>query len=190
MYIPPHFALDDARGVLATMGAADLVTSTPDGLFATFLPLLLDGDSLIGHVSRANPHWKQVGPSLVIAHAGDGYVSPTWYASKQIDGKVVPTWNYVTVHVHGALVAHDDPAWVEMVVRKLTARHEHAWQVDDAPRDYLDKQLRGIVGLELRIERIEGKAKLSQNRSPADIEGVAAGLRAAGNPLGDLVKPR
>jgi transcriptional regulator len=162
VYVPPQFALDDARAVLAGMGAADLVTSTPDGLIATFLPMLLDGDALLGHVARANPHWRHPGASMVIAHAGDAYVSPSWYASKQVDGKVVPTWNYVTVHVYGTLVVHDDAAWVSSLVRRLTERHETGgWSVDDAPPAYIEAQLRGIVGVALEIIRIEGKAKLS-----------------------------
>jgi transcriptional regulator len=121
----------------------------------------------------------------------DAYVSPSWYAAKAEHGRVVPTWNYVTAHVYGQLVVHDDPAWVEDVVRRLTAKHETArtespgqapaWSVDDAPRKFIEGQLRAIVGLELRITRIEAKAKLSQNRPETDIAGVVAGLAARGD---------
>ena len=118
-------------------------------------------------------------------------MSPSWYAAKAEHGRVVPTWNYVTAHVYGRLVVHDDPAWVEDIVRRLTAKHEAArlaspgqapaWSVDDAPRNFIEGQLRAIVGLELQITRIEAKAKLSQNRPVTDIPGVVAGLAARGD---------
>ncbi len=115
-------------------------------------------------------------------------MSPSWYAAKAEHGRVVPTWNYVTAHVYGRLLVHDDPAWVEDVVRRLTAKHEAArltapdqppaWSVDDAPRAFIEGQLRAIVGLELQITRIEAKAKLSQNRPVGDVAGIVAGLSA------------
>ncbi len=115
----------------------------------------------------------------------DAYISPGWYASKAEHGRVVPTWNYVTAHVYGELVVHDDPGWTEDLVRRLTVKHEsareHPWSVDDAPRGYIEGQLRAIVGIELAITRIEAKAKLSQNRPAADIDGVIAGLRERGD---------
>lgn len=193
MYLPKHFKADEreTRELLAGIRAADLVTPTQDGLFATFLPLLHDGSgggfgSLLGHVARKNEHWRlqTSGESMVIAHGADAYISPGWYASKREHGRVVPTWNYLTAHIHGELVSHDDPAWLEAVVRRLTDRHEASrpqpWSVDDAPRDYIEGQLRAIVGVELRITRLEAKAKLGQNRSAADIDGTIAGLCASG----------
>jgi transcriptional regulator len=193
MYLPKHFRADEreTHELLAGIQAADLITSTRDGLFATFLPLIHEraiGEfgSLFGHVARKNDHWRlqQVGESMVIAHGPEGYISPAWYESKREHGKVVPTWNYLTAHVHGDLVVHDDPVWLEALVRRLTDRHEsqrpEPWSVDDAPRDYIDNQLRAIVGVELRITKVEAKAKLGQNRSSADIDGVIAGLRTDG----------
>lgn len=193
MYVPEHFAADDeaVRTLLAGVGAADLVTVTQDGPVATFLPLLYDAGAgphgaLLGHVARNNDQWRRptIGESLVIAHGVDGYVSPAYYASKAEHGRVVPTWNYVTVHVYGELVVHDDTAWLADLVRRLTDRHEagreHPWSVDDAPPEYVAGQLRAIVGVELRISRIEAKAKLSQNRPGADIDGVIAGLERRG----------
>jgi transcriptional regulator len=200
MYIPAHFAADDAavRDLLARPGAADLITLTADGLLATMLPFAYEpaaGDhgALLGHVARNNDQWRKPaqGESLAIVRGPDAYVSPSWYAAKAEHGRVVPTWNYVTAHVYGQLVVHDDPAWVEDVVRRLTAKHETArtespgqapaWSVDDAPRKFIEGQLRAIVGLELRITRIEAKAKLSQNRPETDIAGVVAGLAARGD---------
>jgi transcriptional regulator len=199
MYIPAHFAVDDpAVGeLLAKHGAADLITRTADGLIATMLPFAYDADTgehgaLYGHVARNNDQWRKpaLGESLVIVRGPDAYVSPSWYAAKAEHGRVVPTWNYVTAHVYGRLVVHDDPAWVEGVVRRLTAKHEAArlaspgqqmpWSVDDAPRAFIEGQLRAIVGLELQITRIEAKAKLSQNRPVGDIAGIVAGLAARG----------
>jgi transcriptional regulator len=158
--------------------------------------------SLHGHLARNNEQWKlppygeaaasrgdypPYPPALAIVRGPDAYVSPSFYAqSKPAHGRVVPTWNYVTAHVYGSLIVHDDPAWTESVVRRLTAKHEagrsRPWSVDDAPRSYIEGQLRAIVGVELVISRIEAKAKLSQNRPPADIDGVIAGLRERGDP--------
>jgi transcriptional regulator len=203
VYIPAHFAAgDDAvRDLLARPGAADLITLTADGLLATMLPFAYDpaaGEqgarwgALLGHVARNNDQWRKPaqGESLAIVRGPDAYVSPSWYAAKAEHGRVVPTWNYVTAHVYGQLVVHDDPAWVEDVVRRLTAKHEAAraesagqapaWSVDDAPRKFIEGQLRAIVGLELRITRIEAKAKLSQNRPVGDIAGIVTGLTARG----------
>jgi transcriptional regulator len=204
MYIPGHFAADDAavRELLARHGAADLITLTEDGLLATMLPFAYEPSAaergaqwgaLYGHVARNNDQWRKpaLGESLAIVRGPDAYVSPSWYAAKAEHGRVVPTWNYVTAHVYGRLVVHDDPAWVEDVVRRLTAKHEAArlespgqspaWSVDDAPRKFIEGQLRAIVGLELQITRIEAKAKLSQNRPVTDVPGIVAGLSARGD---------
>jgi transcriptional regulator len=193
VYVPAHFAADDAvvRDLLANHGAADLVTATATGLQATFLPFLHDPSvgehgALLGHLARNNDHWRAepVGEALVIVRGPDAYVSPGWYPSKAEHGRVVPTWNYVTAHVHGRLVVHDDAGFVEDVVRRLTAKHEAAsaapWSPDDSPPAFFAGQLRAIVGVELVISRIEAKVKMSQNRPPADVEGVIDGLTARG----------
>jgi transcriptional regulator len=186
MYVPTHFAADDAAvtELLSSRRAADLITMTEDGLVATFLPFLHDAaaGTLRGHVARTNDQWKRpaIGEALVIVHGPDAYVSPNWYASKAEHGRVVPTWNYVTAHVYGRLVVHDDPAWLDALVRELTDRHESGepapWSVDDAPERFVAGQLRAIVGVEIEISRIEAKVKMSQNRPAADVDGVVAGL--------------
>ena len=201
MYIPDHFRPtdEDVRLLLANLGAADLITATADGLLATMLPLIHEppgstpeaGDHgrLLGHLARNNRQWKlaPIGEALVIVRGPDAYVSPAWYATKREHGRVVPTWNYVTAHLHGRLVVHDDPAWVEANVRALTARHEagrnEPWSVDDAPPPYIAGQLKAIVGVEVVIRRIEAKFKLSQNRSVEDVDGAIAGIDARGGPL-------
>ncbi|HWB21489.1 MAG TPA: FMN-binding negative transcriptional regulator [Gaiellaceae bacterium] len=192
MYTPAHFAVDDETraAFLAGIEVADLVTTTDDGLVATFLPLIFDAErgSLLGHVARKNDQWKRPahGEALVIAHGEDAYVSPSWYATKQEHGRVVPTWDYTTAHVYGQLEIHDDPAWVDRLVRRLTERHESRrakpWSVDDAPPAFHEGQLRAIVGIELHVTRVEAKFKLSQNRSAADLDGVVAGLIDDGLP--------
>ena len=186
------------RDLLAKHGAADLITLTADGLLATMLPFAYEpaaGErgALYGHVARNNDQWRlpALGESLAIVRGPDAYVSPSWYAAKAEHGRVVPTWNYITAHVYGRLLVHDDPAWVKDVVRRLTAKHEAArltapdqppaWSVDDAPRAFIEGQLRAIVGLELQITRIEAKAKLSQNRPVGDVAGIVAGLSARGD---------
>jgi transcriptional regulator len=195
MYVPDHFAMDDAavRDLLEEHGAGDLVTATSQGILATLLPFVYDPavgahGALLGHVARTNDQWRHapVGESLVILRGPDAYVTPSWYASKAEHGRVVPTWNYVTAHVYGELVVHDDVGWLDGLVRRLTEKHEAgrqpSWAVGDAPPRFVTGQLRAIVGVELRITRIEAKAKLSQNRPAADIDGVVAGTRADGQP--------
>jgi transcriptional regulator len=185
MYVPAHFA--DSPALLSTLldaGAlCDLVTSGPGGLQSTPLPMLLLDGALQGHLARNNPQWHEDGaPALVIVRGPDAYVSPNWYESKREHGRVVPTWNYQVVHVYGRLVVHDSAAWVGDLVRRLTGRYEAGfdpeWSPDDAPAAFIDGQLRAIVGVEVVIERIEAKSKLSQNRPAADAAGVEAGLAA------------
>jgi transcriptional regulator len=194
VYVPEHFTLSDeaVRELLGRHGAGDLVSATAEGLRATFLPFVHDPDAgphgaLLGHLARNNDQWRHapIGEALVILRGPDGYITPGWYASKTEHGRVVPTWNYVTAHVYGELVVHDDVAWLDEHVRRLTEKHEagqaQPWAVDDAPPAFVAGQLRAIVGIELRITRIEAKAKLSQNRPAADIDGVVAGTRAQGH---------
>jgi transcriptional regulator len=163
------------------------------GLDADPVPLLLDasGERLQGHVARANPLSQLAAgtPVLAIFGGAQAYVSPNWYPSKAEHHRVVPTWNYATVHVHGTFELHDDPAWVHELVTRLTARQEAAqprpWAVSDAPPEYIQQMLRAIVGIEVRISRVVGKFKASQNRSAADREGVVAGLGS--HPMAALV---
>lgn len=192
MYIPPHFGIEERAAQFALIRARPfglIVTNGPGGLMANPLPFHLDEEAgvLRAHVARANPQWREADGSreaLVVFQDVDAYVTPGWYATKRETGKVVPTWNYSAVHVYGAMRAVDDRDWLRDLVGKLTDAHEATrktpWKVEDAPSDYLDVMLRGIVGIELQIARIEGKAKLSQNRSEIDRAGVVAGLREDG----------
>ena len=169
-----------------------LVTGSGEGLFATHLPLLLDRASgaqgvLTGHIARANrQHALPVADdaeALVIFSGPDAYITPSWYAAKAEHGKVVPTWNYAAVHVYGRVRYTSDPVWLREHVGRLTTHHEASratpWSVEDAPVEYVDQMLRAIVGVEIEITRLEGKWKMSQNRSAADIDGVVAGLGAS-----------
>lgn len=189
MYTPAHFKMEesDTLDLLETLSFATLVSLGEGGLLSTPLPLLLDrsnaGIRLIGHVARANPHWKRFDPavpSLAIFQGGDAYVTPSWYVEKQKTGKVVPTWNYVSIHVHGRLEAVEDPVALLEIVTRLTNRHEagreRPWQVSDAPADYIAAMLRGIVGVVLNVEKLEGKAKLSQNKAAEDRAAIRAGM--------------
>jgi transcriptional regulator len=193
MYVPRFNALDDpdtVRAMVAAVGSAELVTVGEAGYpLATRLPVVWAEDRLVFHVARANPHWRSVPvegsvPALAVVTDAEAYISPAWYASKAEHGRVVPTWNYSAVQITGRLRRIEDAGWLRTAVTMLTDRHESAraerWEVTDAPAEYVEKQLRAIVGLELDIERVEGKAKLSQNRSGEDRAGVIAGLRAEG----------
>lgn len=193
MYLPSSFAERDLPTLFAFIEAhplGALVTTSATGqLFATHLPLVVDRTvgplgSLRGHVARANPHSRILadgaGEALVIFTGPDAYITPEWYATKQETGRVVPTWNYVAVHAHCTLRLHDDGPFLRGHLEELTRQHEAVrpmpWQVSDAPADYIDQQLKAIVGLELTIDRLEGKWKMSQNRPAADIDGVIQGL--------------
>ncbi|KMM46861.1 transcriptional regulator [Cellulomonas sp. A375-1] len=190
MYVPVFNAItdDDARALVREVGSAELVTVGPDGFpLATLLPVLWHDDRLVAHMARGNPQWRSIEPGmpgLAIVEGPQAYVSPSWYASKAEHGRVVPTWNYSAVHLRGRVTVHDDPDWLRDLLTRLTDAHEahraQPWAVTDAPEAFVTKQLRAIVGIELVVERVEGKAKLSQNRSDADQAGVVAGLRQDG----------
>lgn len=144
---------------------------------------------LLGHLALANPQWRAAGPgtiALAIVHGPQAYVSPSWYPSTARHGKMVPTWNYVSVHFTGPLTVHRDPQWLRDVVGRLTARHEDGrpspWHLSDAPSEFIDAQLRAIVGVEVTITSVEAKEKLSQNRNPEDQAGALAGLRGEPGP--------
>ncbi|MBC5810966.1 MAG: FMN-binding negative transcriptional regulator [Candidatus Eremiobacteraeota bacterium] len=189
MYRPAHFREDDTARIHAAMREypfATLVTSGPDGPVANHVPMLFDeapepNGSLVFHVARANPVWQHAeGTALAIFLGPHAYVSPNYYPSKRDGGKVVPTWNYLAVHARGPLEVFDDPAQLRALVERLTATHEaplaEQWRVSDAPDDFVASQLKGIVGLRMRIARLEGKWKMGQNRPEADREGATAAL--------------
>ena len=200
MYLPRHFAARDAAEVAAFVdhvGAADLVTFYGTKPVASLIPILWDrGDAtegdygrLLGHLALANPQWQSAGPgtvALAIVHGPQAYISPSWYPSTARHGKMVPTWNYVSVHFTGPLTIHRDAAWKRDMVTRLTTRHEAGrpspWLVTDAPPDFIDSQLKAIVGIELTITTVEAKEKLSQNRSAEDQAGALDGLRGEPGP--------
>jgi transcriptional regulator len=192
VYIP-HFnamAEGEVHAFVESIGSAEIVTVGEGGVpQATLLPILwsADGGTVIAHMARANVHWREIepdSPCLAIVSGPQAYISPSWYAAKAEHGRVVPTWNYSAVHLTGTITVHDDPEWVRSAVTDLTDRHEQTrkspWAVTDAPEKYVAGQLKAIVGLEMTVERVEAKAKLSQNRSDADQAGVIVGLRAEG----------
>lgn len=188
MYVPHFTAMDEdeVERFLAAHPVGHLVTVGPDGRpDVTLLPLVVDGGRVLAHLARANDHWRRIVPGssgLVVVTAANAYISPGWYASKAEHGRVVPTWNYSEVQLSGTVTVHDDAEWVRDVVTRLTRRHEDhravPWAVTDAPERYVTGQLRGIVGVEVEVEEVSAKAKLSQNRSHADREGAIAGLDA------------
>lgn len=193
MYVPPAFREDDLAALHGTMQAArlaNLITATAEGLLATPLPLFLVPDegpygTVYGHLARANTQWKlpPTGDAMALFMGPDAYISPTWYPSKLEHQKVVPTWNYVAVHAYGPVEFFEDANRLLDVVTRLTNLHEQSrskpWTVADAPETFIRAQLRGIVGLRLPIGRLDGKHKMSQNRSAEDRAGVAAGLAAS-----------
>ena len=196
MYIPPHFLETDPAVLHRAMraaGLATLVTMTAEGLFATPLPLLLDAEdgphgTLWGHLAKANPQWRNSDAAVEGLATFDGpnaYVTPSWYETKRETGKVVPTWNYVTVHAYGPVSFSEDAGALMEAVTRLTERHEGGraspWAVGDAPAEFIRSQLKGIVAFRMPITRLQGKWKMSQNRNAADRGGVAEGLRAEGN---------
>ncbi len=191
MYVPEAFVETDLKTLHALMREhpfATLVTLNDGDLNASHVPLVLspeDGEfgTLRGHLARPNPQWSTLDASvdaLCIFHGPEAYITPSWYPSKQEHGKVVPTWNFVTVHATGPLRVHKDPDWLLANVTAVTDQHESGraepWQVSDAPDRFVQTMLRGIVGIELSIAKLEGKWKLSQNRPEVDRQGVVGGL--------------
>ena len=202
MYVPLDHAFTDLDAMHALMDAHPLgawVLHGDTGLVTNHIPFLLDRSqgphgTLIGHVARANPAWRALAaqaPSLVIFQGADSYITPNWYPGKADHGKVVPTWDYAVVHAHGVARAVEDPAWLLYMLERLTNRHEVSqatpWKVKEAPRAYIDKLLRAIVGIEIRIERLEGKLKASQDEAREDRLGTVAGLRGLGDPNADAM---
>lgn len=196
MYTPASMEIDEleARSLVDAVGSGWLVTVGSDGApIATLLPILWRGDRVIAHLAKANPHWRDLDGrrALVIVGGPETYVSPSWYPSKSEHGRVVPTWNYLAVHLTGTVTVHREEAWLRAMVTELTDRHEgrraEPWTVADAPTEYVDGLLQAIVGVELAVERVEGKAKLSQNRPEPDRLGVIAGLDDTGDAAASAV---
>jgi transcriptional regulator len=196
MYQPRHFVVTDEARLHALIEQNPLATWVTQGdggeLVVNHVPFLLDRARglLIGHVARANPVWQKPARSVLVFQGADAYVSPGWYAAKQEHGKVVPTWNYAVVHAHGVPRAVQERAALLAIVTRLTALYEAGqpapWAVADAPAEFIEQMLGAIVGIELPIERLEGKWKVSQNRSRADRDGVADALGA--HPMAALVR--
>jgi transcriptional regulator len=201
-YRPPHVREDNPAVLLPLIGRFPLATliTVEDGLpVVTYVPMLVREDAdgtryLGGHIARANAQWKGGdGPGAALFRAAEHYVSPSWYATKKIDGKVVPTYDYVAIEARGPVRFIHDEAWLEAFVRRLTDDQElrvgSHWSVDDAPRDYVDSQLKAIVGVELRIESLIGLFKLNRNHPEENIESVRAGLNALGTVEAQMIEP-
>lgn len=187
MFVPRHFAENDPQATVAmarSAGFGHLTVAGADGLVSTPVPFLIDDDATLvrAHLARPNPVLAAApADALLVVPVSDAYVSPSWYPSKAEHGKVVPTWNYEVVHLHGRLATHG-PDWTLQLVRDLTDHHEAGmstpWSVDDAPDGYIEGLLRAIVGISIEINRVEAKRKLSQNKSPGDLDGAITGLRS------------
>lgn len=197
MYVPPRHRLADPDAARALMAAHPLgawVCHGRDGLTANHVPFFLERSrgphgTLIGHVSRANTVWRELGPdvaSVVMFRGPQAYITPGWYPGKAAHGEVVPTWNYVVAHAHGVARAIEDRGWLLDMLDRLTdaqeARRAAPWRVADAPHPFVDRLLRGIVGIEIPIDRLEGKLKASQDEALADRIGTVAGLQAMACP--------
>jgi len=194
MYAPNIFREDRTSVLLsaiAAIGAVSLVTTTDDGLVSTFVPVLVEGDDdnpvLVGHVARSNPQWRTADtsqPALAIAVGANGYVSPNWYPSKRDDPRVVPTWDCLQVQAHGRVEFLESRVDCLKIVGALTDLHEarltNGWSVEDAPADFIDSKLVGIVGFRLHVDQLEGSSKLSQNQPEANRHGVVDGLISSG----------
>lgn len=206
MYTPKYHALTDVAAMRTHIAEHPLgawVCMSQDQLMANHIPFVLDVQHgthgrLLGHVSRANPVWRELAggtPSVVMFMGPHAYITPSWYPSKHQHGQVVPTWNYVTVHAHGMARAVEDTEWILDVIKRLTdaleSRREKPWKVSDAPTAYIDQMLRAVIGIQITIERLEGRLKVSQDEAEQDRLGTVEGLRrmsyAPAHILSDLV---
>lgn len=209
LYNPPAFRETDLPALqaqIAASGLTTLVSVGAQGPIVSNLPIVFDASTgpygvIAGHLARGNPQWRESNlsiPAIAVFMGADAYVSPGWYPSKQEHGKVVPTWNYSMIVARGRLEIFEDAetlrAQVETLTKRFEARFEKPWAVSDAPEDYVARQIKGIVGIRLHIESLEGKAKLNQNKTAADQEGVAAGLspspRAADREVAEAMRER
>lgn len=196
MYVPAHFAETDPtvlHGLIRSHPLGTWVVWAGGGLVANHVPFLVDASrgpcgTLVGHIARANPVWKELldtTPSVVVFHGAQKYITPSWYPAKWETGKVVPTWNYAVVHAHGSPRMIQDRTWLRSHVSALSDHHEAArplpWTIEEAPDEYIDALLGAIVGIEIPLDSLQGKWKLSQNRSAADLTGTIAGLTAQGD---------
>lgn len=203
MYIPKHFAENNVTTLhdfIREHPFATLVATTNDGLIANHIPLYLNSEGgeracLQGHIARSNPLWKSVvseSQVLTIFQGINSYIRPSWFPSKRVDGKVVPTWNYAAVHVKGKITYIHDPQWKLKLLDNLTASQEggaeEPWSISDAPHDFIEKQLPAIVGFEISIEKMYGKFKLSQNQSAETRSGIAESLAELGHPMSKLIQ--
>lgn len=194
MYVPPHFReerVEILHDLIRAHSLATLVTLGDDGLTASHIPMLIDPEpapygTLKGHFARANPHWQDISSeveALAVFAGPQAYITPSWYPTKQETGRVVPTWNYAVVHAYGRIETYTDPDRLLALITSLTDHYERElaapWAVTDAPDDFVQRQLRAIVGIEIPVARLEGKWKVSQNRNAADRAGVAKGLSAS-----------
>ena len=195
MYVPSHFEesrIQVLHALMASHPLGILFSHGKSGLDANHLPFELNASqgpygTLHGHVARNNPVWQDLADGdevLVVFQAGDAYISPQWYPSKQVTHQQVPTWNYIVAHAYGRITIRDDERYVRGVVARLTRTHEASqpepWKMTDAPPDYIDSMLKAIVGIEIALTRLEGKAKLSQNKDVRDIQGAGQALMAQG----------
>lgn len=202
MYKPSHFDQPDSQAMCDLIVAAPLATlviASPAGLVANHIPFILDrsghdAEKLLAHIPRANPLstlLAQPQQCLAIFHGPEGYISPSWYATKKRHGKVVPTWNYAVVHAHGSARIVDDPAWVRRQLDALTQQNENRraspWAVTDAPADFIEDLVQALVGIEVTVQRMEGKTKASQNQ-PAENQASVLAAMAAQAPEGDLTR--
>ncbi|MEC8009861.1 MAG: FMN-binding negative transcriptional regulator [Pseudomonadota bacterium] len=195
MYSQSAFKQDDTAELyqlIQDYSFGDLILNSPDGLHIHHLPFVLDEDKgcLYAHVAKGNSEWRvfQNEQEVTCVFKGENaYISPSWYASKEEHHKVVPTWNFRVVHVHGKCALHDDTEWLVHHLDQLTSKHEHhrevPWSIHDAPADFIQQLSKAIMGIEIKIESMQGKWKLGQNKPLNDIQGVIAGLRAEPNIL-------
>jgi transcriptional regulator len=195
MYVPPHFAesrTDVLHGLIKEHPLGVLITNGPDGLDANHIPFELSSDKgtlgvLHAHVARANPVWQDVATGdqvLVVFRSAHAYISPNWYPSKQAFHKQVPTWNYLVAHAHGRVTIRDDERYVRTMVARLTRTHESQqpspWKMGDSPKEFIDAMVKAIVGVEIEINRLVGKSKLSQNKEERDIRNAGETLLEKG----------
>jgi transcriptional regulator len=198
MYLPKHFEINDQEELLAFVKAfpfATLVSNGEDGLNAEHIPMLVHADAenrvvLQAHIAKANKLWQSLANQadvLVIFQGENAYITPNWYPSKKVDGKAVPTWNYRAVHIKGTINFIHEAEWKLLLLEKLTNIHEQKqpapWSISDAPQDYIEQRLAGIVGVEITVTDIQGKFKLSQNQSVENKNGVWDGLAQTQHPM-------